>query len=155
MAFDITKAPTPTSMSPVPYVSALQNLRGNIEKSTARIHAAVAMLTYARKSVMKCGRFVNLVFNRDSDWKSVCLYECESVGESECDFEYELYLYLENDLEMASSEMLAVIKTVITKKAQSANKVKQRTEERNTRMEKSTRNALLKNKHHSLNINSK
>ena len=51
-ALDITKEPTPTSINPVPYVSALQNLLGNTGKSTANMHTADAMSTYALKLVM-------------------------------------------------------------------------------------------------------
>ena len=41
MPCDITKRPTPTSMSPLPYVSVFTNLRGKMGKSTARIAMAV------------------------------------------------------------------------------------------------------------------
>jgi len=45
MAFETTNAPTPASISPVPYDSVLAKRRGNITKSTPRMQIAVAMFT--------------------------------------------------------------------------------------------------------------
>lgn len=53
MECDITNAPTPTSMIPLPKVSVFANRRGRMTKSTASITIDVAINTYALNAPMK------------------------------------------------------------------------------------------------------
>lgn len=53
IAFEIMNDPTPTSMSPLPKVSAFARRRGKMAKSTASIAMAVAITTYALKLPIK------------------------------------------------------------------------------------------------------